>query len=175
MVEDVFPGRVLNVVEVDDGVAGVDAGLGNHGGGRDVVGDGWTADVLADLVVEHVGAGHQAEGEDEVGGGASERDEHALPAGMVVQLAGIVADLFPRDFTGHLDVSAKGQGVDAVVGSVADEADNALAKADGEGLNADAAPLGDGEVAELVHQHHKAEHKEKLNDSDERQSVTSRT
>ena len=73
VVEDVFPGGILDVVEVDDGVAGVDAGLGDGGCGRDVVGDGGAGDVLVDLVVEHVGAGHEAEGEDEVGDGAGER------------------------------------------------------------------------------------------------------
>ena len=90
VVEDVFPGGVLDAVEVDDGVAGVDAGFGDGGGGRDVVGDGGAGEVLVDLVVEHVDAGHEAEGEDEVGDGAGEGDEHALPAGMVVEVAGIV-------------------------------------------------------------------------------------
>ena len=51
-----------------------------------------------------------------------------------------------------------------VVGPAVAEADEALAEADGEGLDADAAPLGDDEVAELMDQHHEAEHEEKLND-----------
>ena len=85
VVEDVVPGGVLDGVEVDDGVAGVDAGVGDGGVGRDVVGDGGAGEVLADLVVEHGDAGHEAEGEDEVGDGAGEGDEHALPAGMVVE------------------------------------------------------------------------------------------
>ncbi len=45
-VEDVFPGGVLDGVEVDDGVAGVDAGLGDGGVGGDVVGVGGAVDVL---------------------------------------------------------------------------------------------------------------------------------
>ena len=105
--------------------------------------------------------------------GPASGDEHALPAGMVVQVAGVVAGLFAGDLAGHLDVSAEGQGVDAVVGAVAEEADDALAEADGEGLDADAAPLGDGEVAELVHQHHEAEHEEELNDGRHRRSRSS--
>ena len=41
---------------------------------------GGAGDVLLHLVVEHGDDGHEAEGEDEVGHGAGEGDEHALPA-----------------------------------------------------------------------------------------------
>ena len=37
-----------------------------------------------------------------------------------------------------------------------------LAEADGKGLDPDAAALGHGEVAELMHQHHEAKHQEKF-------------
>ena len=50
---------------------------------------GGAVEVLLDLVVEHGDAGHEAEGEDEVGEGAGEGDEDALPAGMGVELAGV--------------------------------------------------------------------------------------
>ena len=132
--------------------------------GRDVVGDGGAGLVLVDLVVGHADADHEAEGEDEVGDRAGEGDEHALPAGMVVELAGIVGDFFAGDFAGHLDVAAEGQDVDLVVGFAAAEADEALAEADGEGFDADAAPLGHDEVAELVNEDHEAEHEEELDD-----------
>ena len=88
-IEDVFPGGILDGVVVDDGVAGVDAGLGSGGVGLDVVGDRRAVEELLHLVVEHGDAGHEAEGEDEVGDGAGEGDEHALPAGMGVEVAGV--------------------------------------------------------------------------------------
>ena len=97
--------------------------------------------------MHHVDAGHQHEGEDKVGRGAGEGDQHALPAGMVVQLAGVVGDLFAGDLARHLDVSAQRQRVDLVVGAAALNADDLLAEADGKGLDADAAGLGHDEVA----------------------------
>ncbi len=51
-----------------------------------------------------------------------------------------------------------------VVGVAAAEAEEAFAEADGEDLDADAAELGDGEVAELVDQDHDAKDDEKLDD-----------
>ena len=62
-----------------------------------------------DLVVEHVDAGHEDEGEDEVGEGAGEGYEDALPAGMGVELAGIAGGGFAGIVAGHLDVAAEGQ------------------------------------------------------------------
>ena len=115
--------------------------------------------------MHHVDGGHQDEGEDEVSEGAGESDQHALPAGMVVQIAGVAGGLFAGDLAGHFDVSAKRQRIDLIVGSTAAETDDALAETDGEGLDADAAPLGHGEVAKLVHQDHQAEHQKKLKDS----------
>ena len=119
------------------------------------------SDVLLHLVVEHVDAGHEAEGEDEVGDGAGEGDEDALPAGMGVEVAGVVVGVWLRRgsweyLAGHLDVAAEGEDGDAVVGVAALEAEEALAEADGEDLDADAAELGDGEVAEFVDQNHDA-------------------
>ncbi len=163
--EDVAPGGVFLVVEVDDLVAALDAGAGDGAAGGDVVGDGGLAEEGGNLVIPHVGAGEEDEGEDEVGDGAGDGDEDALPAGMVLEFAGIegglmlvaAGDGFVAD-AGHFDVAAKGDEVDAVVGAVVDEAEEALAEADGEGFDADAAELGDEEVAELVHDDHDAEH-----------------
>ena len=70
---------------------------GGGGVGRDVVGDGGAGEVLLDLVVEHGDAGHEAEGEDEVGEGAGEGDEDALPAGMGVEVAGVAGGRFAGD------------------------------------------------------------------------------
>ncbi len=141
VVEDVVPVGIFDVVEVDDGVAGADAGGGDGAGRGDVVGDGGAGLVLVDLVVGHADAEHEAEGEDEVGDGAGEGDEHALPARMVVELAGVVGVVFAGDLAGELDVAAEGQEVDLVFGLAVAEADEAFAEADGEGFDADAAPF----------------------------------
>ncbi len=142
------------------------------GGGLwlDVVGDGGAVEELLHLVVEHGDAGHEAEGEDEVGDGAGEGDENSLPAGVGVEVAGVVgggcAGFVGREvhLAGHLDVAAERDGGDLVFGVAAAEAEEAFAKADGEDFDADAAELGDGEVAELVDENHDAKDDEKLND-----------
>ena len=87
---------------------------------------------------------------------------------MVVQLAGVVGDLFAGNLARHLDVSAQRQRVDLVFRAAAAEAGDALAEADGKGLDPYAAPLGHGEVAGLMHQHHEAKHHEKFKDSGHR-------
>ena len=95
--EDVFPGGVFDGVVVDDGVAGVDAGGDGGSFGGDVVGLGGAVDVLVDFVMEHGDAGHEAEGEDDVGDGAGESDEDALPAGVGVEFAGVAGGGFAGD------------------------------------------------------------------------------
>ncbi len=122
-----------------------------------------------DLVVQHGDAGHEAEGEDEVGDGAGEGDEDALPARVGVEVAGVGgatsrgrALCREAHLAGHLDVAAEGDGGELIVGVAAAEAEETLAEADGEDLDADAAELGDGEVAELVDENHDAEDDEKL-------------
>ena len=86
---DLLPGGIVDGVVVDDGVAGLDAGAGDGGFLGDVIGRGGTGEVLLHLVVEHGDAGHEEEGEDEVGDGTGEGDEDALPAGVGVELAQI--------------------------------------------------------------------------------------
>ncbi len=168
-VADVVPGGVFDGVEVDDEIAGADAGFGGGGFGLDVVGDGGAVEELLHFVVQHGDAGHQAEGEDEVGDGAGEGDEHALPARMGVEVAGVIGGVDGvggravgwlayglEALAGHLDVAAEGNGCDLVVGVAAAEAEEAFAEADGEDLDADSAEFGDGEVAELVNEDHDA-------------------
>ena len=87
---DVGPGGVGLVVEGDDGVAGLDAGGGRRGSrGRRSRRRRGGDEELHDLVVGHVEDGHEEEGEEEVGGGAGEGDDGALPAGVVLELAGV--------------------------------------------------------------------------------------
>jgi len=97
-----------------DGVAGTDAGLRNRRIGRDVSRSLRAGLVRAHLVVDHVGAGHQAECQQEVRRGARHCDQHALPAGMVVQVARIVEISSPGISPANLDVAAQGKRVDAV-------------------------------------------------------------
>ena len=73
------------------------------------------------------------------------------------ELAGVGGAGFAGLLAGHLDVAAERKDVEAVLGFAAAEAEDAFAEADGEGLDADAAELGDGEVAELVDENHDAE------------------
>ncbi len=148
---DLVPGWIFDGVVVDDGVAAVDAGAGGRGIGRDVIDVGRTGDVGLHLVVDHVDAGHQRDGEQEVGEGAGEGDEDALPAGMVLQLAGVVALGLARHLAGHLDVAAERKQAETIVGVAAFEAEESGAEADGEDFDADAAELGDGEVTEFMH------------------------
>ena len=163
-VEDIFPGGVLDGVEANDEITRLNAGFGGWGFGLDVVGDGGAVEELLDLVVHHEDGGHEAEGEDEVGDGAGEGDKDALPAGMVVEVAGVVVGGFglvgivggESHLSGHLDVAAEGDGGDLVLGFAAAEAEEAFAEADGEDLDTDAAELGDGEVAKFVDQNHDA-------------------
>ena len=88
-IEDVFPCGIFDGVVVDDAVAGVDAGFRGGALGLDVVSDRRAVEELLHLVVEHGDAGHEAEGEDKVGDGASEGNEDALPAGVGVEFTGV--------------------------------------------------------------------------------------
>src|ERR1035441_3128756 len=73
---------------------------------------------------------------------------------------------FGQGFAGHLDVAAEGQQADLVVGIAAFDAEEAGAEADGEGLDADSAQLGDGEMAEFVNDHHDADEDDESDDCD---------
>ena len=77
--------------KLDDGVAGGEAGVGGGGVGGDVIDDGRAVEVL---LRPRGGVGdedEQHEGEDEVGDGAGEGDEHALPAGWALNSPGCAA------------------------------------------------------------------------------------
>ncbi len=108
---------------------------------------------------------HEHERQNEVGDGAGDADEHALPAGMVGEGAGILsrigvagrkfcfvgslgsgADLV-GSFPCHFHVAAKGKQADLVVGFPVLHAEEAGAEADRKRFNAYTAKLGDGKVA----------------------------
>jgi hypothetical protein len=89
---------------------------------------------------------HQHKCQDEVGRGAGQADEHALPAGMVEERAGIVwricrfsagrLEVLLRGLAGHFDVAAQGKQADFVVGFAVLEAEEARPEADGKRLDA---------------------------------------
>jgi hypothetical protein len=70
---------------------------------------------------------------------------------MRAELTRIPGGLRTRRFAGHLDVAAQRQRADAVVRVAVLDAEQARAEAQRKDLNANAAKLGDSEVAELVH------------------------
>ena len=98
--------------------------------------------------------------------GPASGDQHALPARMGAEFAGIAGAFRTRRFAGHFYVSAQRQSTHAIVGVAPLHAKQARAKAEGKNLDADATELGNGEVAELVHQHHDAEHEKERNGRD---------
>ena len=171
-VDDVFPGGILDRVEVCDGVAAAHTRCVGGSFSGNVIRDGGTVQELLHLVVEHGNAGHQAESEDKVGDRAGQSDQNALPARVRIEVAGII-DGRSRftgviggqiHLAGHLDVATERDSRDLVLGIAAAEADEAFAEADGKDLDADAAELGDGEVAELMDENHDAEDEEKFDD-----------
>ncbi len=69
--------------------------------------------------------------------------------------------IFAGVFACHFYKAAKGKQADLVVRVAILDAEQARAKADGEGLHADAAELGHGKVAELVDDHHDPDQNDK--------------
>ena len=85
-------------------------------------------------------------------------------SGVVVRPSGCVGRIArlnlpsPPSLARHLHVAAQRQQAQPVIGVTPAKAEQTLAEADGEDLHAHAAQLGDGKMAELVHQYHDAEH-----------------
>jgi len=116
----------------------------------------------------------QDEGDQEVGDGAGEGDEDALPAGLGGEVVGgaggggaIEGGAVAAEFAGHFDVAAYWEDGDAVVGIAVAEAEEAGSESDGEGFDADAAELGNDEMAELVNENEKAKDDSEFNNDEE--------
>ena len=77
--------------------------------------------------------------------------------GMREELTGIAGALIHGILAAHFHVAAEGDGADAVVGVAAAEAEQALAKSDGENLDSHAQQLRDGVVAEFMNQNHESQ------------------
>ncbi len=168
-IANLLPGGIRHVVKEDDAVASLNSGASSGSVVGNKVSNGGLRGVEQDLVVHHVKAGHEREGEDEVCRRTCKADEDALPARVRSKFAGIAGVLFVWILARHLNVAAEGQQADAVVGIAALEAPDALSEADGEDLDADAAKFCNGEVAELVDDDHDAEdhkHRERSSESE---------
>ena len=157
---DLLPGRVGDIIEAGNDVARLKPG----GGGGGVIGNKVDIGRLGakgfHLVMHHVKAGHEQEREQEVRYRTRQTNENALPAGMGVEFSRVTGGLFTRRFSRHFDVAAKGQKAEPVIGVPVAETEKTFAETHGEDFDPHAAQLGDGEVAELVHQDHDAEHNE---------------
>ena len=159
--------RVMMSPAAMPAVAAADA-LGN------VVDDGGAGEVLVDFVVVVGDEEEQDEGDEEVGDGAGEGDEDTLPAGLGGEVVGRASwapaathgSAVSAEFAGEFDVAADGEEGDAVVGIAVTEAEEAGTEADGEGFDANAAELGDDEMAELVNEDEEAEDDGEFNDDD---------
>ena len=151
---------------------------GNHPlDGRRLDFDGWN------LVDEAVVEEHQHEGQNEVGEGAGKTDQHLLPARMRRERAGIVCrghgflagrvlagrfQVLLRAFAGHFDVAAKRKQANLVVRVAVFIAEEARPKAQGKGLDAHSAELGDDKVAKLVEHHHDGDQNDEGDDSNDK-------
>jgi hypothetical protein len=111
-----------------------------------------------DLVVHHVEAGHEQQGQQEVRYRARQADENTLPARMGVKLRRVTGRRFAGSFAGHFYVAAERQQAQPVICVSAAKAEQTLAETYGEHFHPHAAQLGDCEMAKLVHQYHDAEH-----------------
>src|SRR5207248_5311481 len=109
-------------------------------------------------VLHHEDAREQRDRQDDVHRRPGDGDHEALPARMRHEFGGIAGTVVERIFAAHLDVAAKRQHVDAVVGFAAAESPQPLAETDGELLHAHAEEFGGSKVAKFVDQHHDAEH-----------------
>ena len=148
---DLVPGGIFDGVVVDDEVAAVDAGAGGGGVDRDVVvwaGPvmySWTSLWTMETPVIRPRARRK------LAKGPARATRMRCQRGWALKSPGSSLCGFAGHLAGHLDVAAEGKQARAVVGVAAFEAEEAFAEADGEDLDADAAELGDGEVAEFVH------------------------
>jgi hypothetical protein len=179
LLEDLIPGGVRDAVEAGDGVAGGEAVRGRGGSLGNVVDDGGAVEVLVDFVVIVGDQEEQEERQDEVEDRPGDGDEDALPAGLGGEVvgrgsgregglgSGLQGSPVAAELAGHLDVAAEGEDGDAIVGIAVAEAEDAGSEADGEGFHADAAELGDDEVAELVDENEEAEDDGEFNNDEE--------
>ncbi len=173
--EDLFPVGIGDAVEAGDDVAWGDAGGGCGGSLGNVVDDGGAGKVLVDFVVIVGDEEEQDEGDEEVGDGAGEGDEDTLPAGFGGEVVGrgscgagaTHGIAVSAEFAGEFDEATDGEEGDAVVGIAVTEAEEAGTEADGEGFDANAAELGNDEMAELVNEDEEAQDDSEFNDNDE--------
>src|ERR1035437_9348684 len=151
---NVFPGRVLLVVEPDDAVVVLNAGLGGWRIDHHVTDNGLHVLVGHFLELEHVEAGEQRHGQHHIHQGPGESDDQSLPAGLGKEAARVVGVFVRGLFAGHLDVAAQQDQREAVIGIAAAESKQAGTKPEAEGFHLHIEIAGGPEVAQFVDHDH---------------------
>ena len=108
--------------------------------------------------MRHVNAGEQPNRQQDVHGGTGKRHDKALPARVRKKFARIARAIIHGIFARHFDVAAKRNRADAIIGLAFAEADQTLAKTDGEDLDPHAEIFGGRIVSEFMNQDHESEH-----------------
>ena len=152
-----LPCGILDSVEANDTIANLNAGFGGGSVRQHPADDCGLVQYRRIFVVHHVNDGQQADGEQIFMERAGDGDQEAMPARMRQELPGIAGALIHGILAAHFHVAAERNGADAVVGVAAAEAEQALAKSDGENLDAHAQQLGDRVMAEFMDQNHESQ------------------
>src|ERR1035438_783874 len=153
-----LPIGILDLLNLDDLIAALDASFFGGSVGIDPAYNGRLVQIGGILVVHHINAGEQHNGEHDIHRRTGQGYDEALPAGVREKLSRIAGAVIHRVFARHLYVTAERDGADAVVGVAAGEAQQTLAKADGKDFHAHAKIFGGGIMSELMNQNHESEH-----------------
>ncbi len=161
-----FPGGVLDVIDLHDPVARLQAGSGRRGVMLHTFDHRRLVAKNRILVMHHVHGGKQEDGQQNIHRRAGNRNQEAVPPRVGHELGRIAGALVHGILAAHLHVAAQRDGVDAIVGVALAEADQPLAESNGELLHPDPQQLGHGIVAELVDQNHEAQNHSHGSNSD---------
>jgi len=133
----------LLAVDLEDDVAGLEAGFLGGGLGDDV---GYLGEAHVHVAGDHEGDGEEEDGEDEVHAGAGGEDEETDPAGLGGQAVGVGGVLLAQE----ADEASQREPVDGVYCAAPGEAPYAWGVAEAGLQDLDAGELGGDVVSELV-------------------------
>src|SRR4029077_7898342 len=145
-----LPRRVVSVLDFDDSITHVQAGLfrGRSGGDENHV--YWCFAESCILMMKLIQARKHDERQQNVHYRAGNRNQKTLPARVAHEFAGIAGAGLHGVLARHLYVAAEGQEADAIVSVATAEADQALAESQTEDLNPDLEKLGHRVVSQLM-------------------------
>ncbi len=152
-----LPCGIGDAVDLNDAIARLQVGLGSGGVGSNPINHGRLVHKNRVFVVHHVNAGEQKDSQHNIHGGTGDGDEKTMPARVREKFRRIAGALIHGILAAHLDVAAQGNRADPIVGVSLAEAEQALAKADGENLDPDPQPFGNGIMAKFMNQDHESE------------------